>query len=55
LNLIEFTFTSLTENTTFGDFDCGEKEINDFLTEDAKNYQRERMANTYLFVEEMIA
>ena len=51
MNLTDFSFTELTEGTVFGDFDCDEMEINDFLREDAKNYQRQRMANTYLFLE----
>jgi hypothetical protein len=52
LNLSDFNFTELTEDIEFGDFDCDEKEITDFLLEDAKDYQREKMANTYLFLEE---
>ena len=50
--LTDLTFVELTDNMEFGEFDCGEKQITDFLLEDAKDYQREKMANTYLFLDE---
>ena len=31
------------------EFDCGDSDINEFLKQDALNYQQERMANTYVF------
>lgn len=52
MNLTDFIFTELNEATNFLNFNCGEPEINNFLFEDSKNYQRERMANTFLFTTE---
>jgi GNAT superfamily N-acetyltransferase len=52
LHLTDFTFTELTDSTDFGRFDCGEPEMTDFLIEDAKNYQKQKIANTYLFVQD---
>jgi hypothetical protein len=52
LQLTDFTFVELTDTTEFGTFDCGEEQITAFLFEDSRNYQREKMANTYLFLDE---
>jgi hypothetical protein len=33
-------------------FDCGDDDLNEFLTEKAMAYQRELLANTFLFEDE---
>jgi len=52
LNLSDFKFTELSNEMEFGQFDCNEKEITNFLFEDSKDYQNEKMANTYLFIDD---
>ncbi|HTD40699.1 MAG TPA: hypothetical protein VK671_08770 [Mucilaginibacter sp.] len=52
MELFDFTFIELTEDYKFGNFNCGEDDITNFLFEDSKNYQREKMANTYLFIDD---
>ena len=51
MNLFEFNFVALDQSIALDDFECGEKQINDFLKEDALLYQKERLANTYLFID----
>jgi hypothetical protein len=50
LNLFDFTFTRLDNNIVLQHFDCDDADINEFLKEDALNYQTQRIANTYLFL-----
>ena len=38
----------LTQDYTFKDFDCGNKDLNDFLLYDSKNYLASRLAVTYV-------
>jgi GNAT superfamily N-acetyltransferase len=52
LQLSELYFTELTPDHDLSLFDCDDKDINEFLKEDALKYQEHRMANTYLFLEE---
>jgi GNAT superfamily N-acetyltransferase len=52
LELSDFTFVELTDEYELGNFNSGVDDITNFLFEDSKNYQRERMANTYLFVDD---
>jgi hypothetical protein len=33
-------------------FDCGDSDINDFLQQDALNFEKEKIANTYVFHDE---
>lgn len=49
MDLSDFTFSLLNENDRLDNFDCQDNEINEFLTEDAKNFQKEKITNTYLF------
>jgi GNAT superfamily N-acetyltransferase len=39
----------LDENTVIKPFDCADKDLNDFLLNDAKNYAKSLLAVTYLF------
>jgi GNAT superfamily N-acetyltransferase len=48
----DFTFEVLNENHCLLDFDCNEHEINDFLLNDALNYQKEQFAITYVFTKD---
>jgi len=48
----DFTFEVLNENHCLLDFDCDEHEINDFLINDALNFQREQFAVTYVFTKD---
>ena len=52
MELSDFTFVELTDDYQFGNFNCTIDDITNFLFEDSKNYQSEKMANTYLFVDE---
>jgi GNAT superfamily N-acetyltransferase len=52
LQLADFTFTALDEEIALHHFDCDDGDINEFLQEDALNYQRQRIAKTYLFLDE---
>ncbi len=52
MNLIDFNFLELEENTPLTNFDCGEPQINNFLFEDSKDYKREKMGNTFLFTDD---
>lgn len=49
--LSDFNFTPLTPDIDLTSFDCEDADINEFLKDDAWNYQREKMANTYLFLD----
>ena len=51
MDLSDFSFSSLNEDDFLEKFDCGDKEINEFFIEDSKNFQREKITNTYLFNE----
>jgi hypothetical protein len=51
LDLSDFKFIQLDNNIVLDDFECGEVDITNFLKEDALQYQMERMANTYLFLD----
>jgi len=50
LNLFDFNFIELTDTINLSGFECGENDINNFLKEDALKYQKEKLANTFLFV-----
>lgn len=59
MELADLDFLELTEKSKLEDFDCSiegavsiqVEDIASFLKEDALNYQKEKMANTYLFVD----
>lgn len=38
----------LTSDYVLSPFDCGDSDLNEFLFEDAKNFQEKRIANTFL-------
>lgn len=48
MELSNFTFRQINNNTEIKSFDCGDTDLNDFLFSDAKNYFRAMMALTYL-------
>jgi hypothetical protein len=39
----------LTEDSSIGDFDCGNLDLNDFFCTDALQYQRQLLGQTYFF------
>ena len=49
MNLFDFYFSELSDKDHLDSFDCGEKQINDFLKDDAVNFQNEKMTNTFIF------
>ena len=58
MELSDFKFATFCEALRISDFDCGDADINEFLKDDAFNYQEQKIANTYCFIdrnEEIIA
>lgn len=51
MSLANFDFQVLTEETNIMPFFCKDNDLNEFFMEDAKNYLKELMAVTYLFVD----
>lgn len=51
MELSDFSFSSLSEDDILENFDCGDEKINEFFIEDSKDFQREKITNTYLFKE----
>lgn len=49
MDLLDFGFSPLLDSYDLSCFDCDDEDINEFLKEDAFNYQKEKMANTYVF------
>lgn len=49
MELSAFSFSSLGNDVDFGNFDCGDEDINEYIKEDALLYQNQRIASTYLF------
>lgn len=49
MDLSDFRFTMLSDEDNLTDFDCCDDRINDFLINDSKDFQSEKIANTYLF------
>lgn len=45
-------FARLSLDTSIGDFDCGDSDLNDFIQNDARNYLQQLFAVTYLLVEQ---
>jgi hypothetical protein len=52
LPLSDFYLIPLSSGIDLSGFDCEHSDINEFLKEDALDYQKERMANTYLFLDD---
>ncbi|MBE8727368.1 GNAT family N-acetyltransferase [Flavobacterium hungaricum] len=51
MDLSDFSFSLLKDEDILDDFDCEDIEINEFLLEDSKKFQSEKITNTYLFKE----
>jgi len=51
MDLSDFGFSLLNNNDALDNFDCEDQEINEFLLEDSKHFQSEKITNTYLFKE----
>jgi hypothetical protein len=47
--LSELAFDVLSNEFDLSKFDCGDADINAFLKDDALDYQKEKLANTYIF------
>lgn len=47
--LEDFIISPLTPDFDVSTFDCGNSDINEFLKEDALNYQNHHLANTFVF------
>ena len=48
MNLDDFKFVRLSEEHEIKQFDCGDSDLNDFLFNDAKKYQKVLLTVTYL-------
>lgn len=51
MTLQDLEFVQLTPEMDFLPFQSEDEDLNNFLTEDAKNYSRDLMAITYLFID----
>lgn len=49
MDLSDFSFSLLNNDDVLDNFDCEDHEINEFFLEDSKNFQNEKITNTYLF------
>jgi len=49
MTLKDLQFTRLAERNETKNFDCGDDDLNDFIRNDAWNYQKELLSVTYLF------
>lgn len=47
--LSAFTFASLKPDDDLAGFNCGDDEMNEFFIEDSKDFQKQKITNTYLF------
>lgn len=54
MGLSDLQFLELDPEIDLSNFDCGDDDITNWLKEDALNYKKERMANTYLFLKETV-
>lgn len=48
IDIADLKFRRLTEETELGGFVCADDDLNDFLWNEAKDYQKELLAVTYL-------
>jgi len=53
VTLSDLEFDRQSTDFDLSGFDCTNDDINEFLKDDAMNYQREQMANTYVFHQDM--
>lgn len=51
MQLADFEFFQLTQDTDILPFLSEDEDLNNFLIEDAKNYSADLMAVTYLFID----
>ena len=51
MKLSDCKFIHLSESIDLSPFDCDNADINEFLKEDAINYQKQRLANSYLLID----
>ncbi|MDR7209267.1 hypothetical protein J2W48_001200 [Flavobacterium piscis] len=49
MDLSNFAFSLLNDDEILNSFDCEDEKINEFLIQDSKNFQNEKITNTYLF------
>ena len=49
MDLFSFKFSPLLQTDDLSSFDCGVADITEFLKDDAKFYQTQYLANTYIF------
>jgi len=49
LDITDFNFSPLNQTDNLSSFECGLQDISDFLKDDARFYQEEALANTYIF------
>ncbi len=52
MSLSDYQFIELSPGIDLSGFNCEDADINDFLINDALHYQNEKMANTYLFIDD---
>ncbi len=48
-SISNLSLSPLDDSFDLSEFDCGRKDITEFLKDDALNYQKEKLANTYIF------
>ena len=51
IDISRFDLRPLTADMPLLPFCCADKDLNEFLTQDAKNYLEEMMAVTYVFID----
>ena len=51
MDLSDFAFSLLSDDEVLDNFNCEDDEINEFFLKDSKNFQNEKITNTYLFKE----
>src|SRR6266446_3979442 len=51
MQLSDFRFVRLTAESPPSDFDCDDDDLNDFLHNDALEYQKQLLAVTYVFLD----
>jgi predicted GNAT family N-acyltransferase len=52
MDLSDYSLTIINQNTPIGEFDCGDKDLNEFLLLKAKHYTKELLATTYILEKE---
>ena len=52
MELSDFKLHKLDVNVQIANFDCGDEDLNDFITNDAIHYSTKLLAVTYLLVHE---